>query len=86
MGNTYDAFISYQSSDLHFAERLFDLLRTEGFRVWFDKARLLPGYDWHREIEQGAEAVKAILAEGTQNAMNRFNRRVSPQDQEETEE
>ena len=38
------------------------------------------------EIEQGAEAVKAILAEGTQNAMNRFNRRVSPQDQEETEE
>jgi peptidyl-tRNA hydrolase, PTH1 family len=38
------------------------------------------------EIEQGAEAVKVILAEGTQAAMNRFNRRVSPQDQEETEE
>src|ERR1700691_3545460 len=32
------------------------------------------------EIEQGAEAVKVILAEGTQSAMNRFNRRVSPQD------
>jgi peptidyl-tRNA hydrolase, PTH1 family len=30
------------------------------------------------EIEQGAEAVKVILAEGTQAAMNRFNRRVSP--------
>jgi peptidyl-tRNA hydrolase, PTH1 family len=29
------------------------------------------------EIEQGAEAVKVILAEGTQAAMNRFNRRVS---------
>jgi PTH1 family peptidyl-tRNA hydrolase len=38
------------------------------------------------EIEQGAEAVKVILAEGTQSAMNRFNRRVSPQDEEETEE
>jgi len=38
------------------------------------------------EIEQGAEAVKVILAEGTQSAMNRFNRRVSPQDDEETEE
>ena len=61
MGNTYDAFISYQSSDLHFAERLFDLLRTEGFRVWFDKARLLPGYDWHREIEQGADTSRVIL-------------------------
>jgi peptidyl-tRNA hydrolase, PTH1 family len=38
------------------------------------------------EIEQGAEAVKVILAEGTQSAMNRFNRRVSPRDDEETEE
>jgi peptidyl-tRNA hydrolase, PTH1 family len=38
------------------------------------------------EIEQGAEAVKVILAEGTQSAMNRFNRRVSTQDEEETEE
>jgi PTH1 family peptidyl-tRNA hydrolase len=34
------------------------------------------------EIDQGAEAVKVILAEGTQAAMNRFNRRVSPQDEE----
>jgi peptidyl-tRNA hydrolase, PTH1 family len=38
------------------------------------------------DIEQGAEAVKVILAEGTQAAMNRFNRRVSPQDEEETED
>ena len=38
------------------------------------------------EIEQGAEAVKAILAEGTQSAMNRFNRRVTPQDEEEIED
>jgi peptidyl-tRNA hydrolase, PTH1 family len=38
------------------------------------------------EIEQGAEAVKVILAEGTQSAMNRFNRRVSPQDEQEMEE
>jgi peptidyl-tRNA hydrolase, PTH1 family len=37
------------------------------------------------EIEQGAEAIKMILAEGTQAAMNHFNRRVSPQDEEEAE-
>jgi PTH1 family peptidyl-tRNA hydrolase len=35
------------------------------------------------EIELGAEAVKVILVEGTQVAMNRFNRRVSPQGEEE---
>ena len=38
------------------------------------------------EIEQGAEAVKVILAEGTQVAMNRFNRRVSPQGEQEAQE
>ena len=37
------------------------------------------------EIEQGAEAVKVILAEGTPSAMNRFNRRVSPEEEEENE-
>ncbi len=37
------------------------------------------------EIELGAEAVKLILAEGTQAAMNRFNRRLSPPDEEEAE-
>jgi peptidyl-tRNA hydrolase, PTH1 family len=41
------------------------------------------------EVEQGAEAVTVILAEGTQAAMNRFNRRISPQgegDEGESEE
>ena len=37
------------------------------------------------EIEQAAEAVKVVLAEGTQAAMNRFNRRVSPQDEQDSE-
>ena len=37
------------------------------------------------EIEQAAEAVKVILAEGTQAAMNRFNRRVAPPGENETE-
>jgi len=39
-----------------------------------------------QEIEQGAEAVKVILADGTQAAMNRFNRRVSPQDEQDAED
>jgi PTH1 family peptidyl-tRNA hydrolase len=38
------------------------------------------------EIEQAGEAVKVILAEGTQAAMNRFNRRVSPQDEKDGDE
>ena len=38
------------------------------------------------EIEQGAEAVKVILAEGTQAAMNRFNRRVQLPGEDEAPE
>jgi len=38
------------------------------------------------EIEQGAEAVKVILAEGIQSAMNRFNRRVPPPAEEDEAE
>ena len=30
------------------------------------------------EVEQGAEAVKMIVAEGIARAMNHFNRRVPP--------
>jgi peptidyl-tRNA hydrolase, PTH1 family len=37
------------------------------------------------EIGQAVEAVKVILAEGTNVAMNRFNRRVSPQDETNSE-
>jgi PTH1 family peptidyl-tRNA hydrolase len=35
------------------------------------------------EIEQGAEAVKLIVAEGTARAMNHFNRRVTPPGEDE---
>ncbi len=37
------------------------------------------------EIEQGAEAVKVILAEGMQASMNRFNRRVESDEQDDSE-
>ncbi len=58
---THDLFISYRSSDLALAEVLDQRLRHEGFRVWFDKLRLNPGCDWHREIEAGCDASRIIL-------------------------
>jgi len=38
------------------------------------------------EIEQGAEAVNVIVTEGIAAAMNRFNRRVQPPDEDEAED
>jgi tetratricopeptide (TPR) repeat protein len=57
----YDAFISYASPDLAFAEEAQRRLTAAGFRVWFDQARLNPGCDWHREIEAGCEASRVLL-------------------------
>jgi len=54
-------FISYASCDLPRAAALHARLKVEGFRVWFDKARLTPGCDWHKEIEAGCEAAHVIL-------------------------
>jgi len=56
-----DLFISYASSDLNRAAGLHRRLAAEGFRVWFDKIRLTPGCDWHKEIEAGCEAARVIL-------------------------
>jgi TIR domain-containing protein len=56
-----DLFISYESSTLRLAESLYGRLALEGFRVWFDKARLDPGCNWHREIEAACEASRIIL-------------------------
>ncbi len=57
----YDLFISYASPDLKFAEALHSRLTDAGFSVWFDKARLNPGCDWHKEIEAACEASRVIL-------------------------
>jgi hypothetical protein len=54
-------FISYASGDVARAEALHARLTAAGFEVWFDQARLVPGCDWHKDIEVGCEAARVIL-------------------------
>jgi len=56
----YDAFISYASLDVHFAEEAHRRLTDAKFRVWFDKERLQPGYDWHKEIVAGCDVSRRM--------------------------
>lgn len=56
-----EIFISYNSSDLSLAEALHARLVSEGFSVWFDRAKLRPGFDWHREIEAAADRSRIII-------------------------
>ncbi len=57
----YDVFISYASCDITLAEDVYKRLHTEDFKVWFDKDRLDPGFDWHQLIEQGCENSRVLL-------------------------
>ena len=57
----YDCFISYASPDLPSAEILYDRLVAARFTVWFDKARLRPGFNWHQEIEDACEQSRILL-------------------------
>jgi len=56
-----ELFISYASADLDRAAALQARLSGAGFRVWFDKARLRPGCNWHQEIESACEAASVVV-------------------------
>jgi hypothetical protein len=56
-----ELFISHASGDLERAAALHARLTAGGFRVWFDKVRLTPGCDWHKEIKAGCEAAHVML-------------------------
>jgi tetratricopeptide (TPR) repeat protein len=56
-----ELFISYASGDRARAAALHARLVEAGHTVWFDRARLIGGCDWHKEIEAGCEAARVIL-------------------------
>ncbi|MCL4813784.1 MAG: TIR domain-containing protein [Vicinamibacteraceae bacterium] len=54
-------FISYSHVDSVFADRLFNSLRAEGIRAWYDKQNILPGYDIYDEITKGVREQDKVL-------------------------
>jgi tetratricopeptide (TPR) repeat protein len=65
--DAYPVFLSYASADLEHAQRIYAKLSAAGFRVWFDKARLKPGFNWHKEIEHATKATRVVLPVLTAN-------------------
>lgn len=51
----YDAFISYASEDKPIAQKVFDILTRQGYKIWFDK-------DGTGKIEAGSNYMKRIMA------------------------
>ncbi|MBI3248684.1 MAG: tetratricopeptide repeat protein [Deltaproteobacteria bacterium] len=59
-----DIFVSYNSQDLAIAERLWERLVAAGFgpeKIWFDRIRLQPGFNWYEKIKAGCENSRVIL-------------------------
>ena len=43
----WDVFLSYRVlSDAVYAEKIYDMLTSSGYRVWWDKRELMPGERW----------------------------------------
>jgi hypothetical protein len=55
-------FISYSRRDTEVMQRIVLFLRDQGFKVWVDNERLIPGTSiWEEEIEKAIKAASTVL-------------------------
>jgi hypothetical protein len=54
-------FLCHASDDKPAVRHLRDKLHGDGFDVWLDEARLLPGQDWEREIKKALKAADTVI-------------------------
>jgi hypothetical protein len=54
-------FLSHSSQDKAVVRQLYQKLSSDGFDVWFDEERLLPGQDWNREITHAVRNADTII-------------------------
>lgn len=66
-----DFFISYQSKDQYFAEKLVESLETEGYSVWVSYRNLKPNdnENYWRNIEEALENARFLVVISSQNSM-----------------
>src|SRR5512138_1337521 len=55
-------FISYSRRDTEIMQRVVVFLRDQGFKVWVDNERLIPGTAiWEEEIEKAIKAANIVI-------------------------
>jgi uncharacterized protein YjbI with pentapeptide repeats len=65
----YSCFISYNHTDKPFARRLHDSLQGRGIRCWLDEKQMLPGDDFHEEIDRGIRLWDKVLLCCSKNSL-----------------
>ena len=67
----YDIFLSYRvASDAQHVEKLYNLLTTQGFKVYWDKFCLEPGVDWEQGFCEGLVSSRAFVPLLSRDAIN----------------
>jgi len=56
-----DLFISYSRQCIGFVDELAHKLQREGFNVWLDYLRLIPGRPWEEQIYRGLDEAEVLL-------------------------
>jgi hypothetical protein len=56
----FDVFLSYSRADASNAQRLVQLLRSRGLKVFFDRDYLTPGQAWPTLLEKHLRACRAV--------------------------
>jgi hypothetical protein len=64
-------FLSHANEDKPTIRDLYHRLKDNGFEPWLDEECLLPGQDWHLEIEQAMRKSEAILVCFSEKSMSR---------------
>lgn len=54
-------FLSHAPADAAIASRLYDRLRTDGFRPWMKDKDLIPGTLWRFEVKKAVESSEAVI-------------------------
>ena len=54
-------FLCYSPEDEKVVLKLYEKLKADGFNIWFDKDKLLPGQDWKCEVEKAIKNSKYVI-------------------------
>jgi hypothetical protein len=69
--NRIRVFLAYAQEDRRTVEMLYDELQNAGFEPWMDTAKLLPGQNWPRAIQQAIEVADFVLINFSQRSVEK---------------
>jgi hypothetical protein len=74
----FDTFLSYAHDDAEWVEEVAHRLESEcGFRVWFDKWRMIPGESWQEAMARGLRSASTCaVCLGSRTPRGWFNEEI----------